>query len=59
MIKLVYYIVYYIGDIKVKLRNSANILFACLLKTCLFDYNLKSNLPNEELNGRGNLTVQR
>lgn len=45
--------------INVRLRNSANKFFACLIKTCLFDYNLKSNLPYEDLNGRGILTVQR
>lgn len=34
-------------------------LFACLTKTCLFELYLKSDLPNENFNGRSILTVQR
>ena len=44
---------------KVCLINSANIIFACLSKTCLLEFNLKSDLPTDFLKGRSILTVQR
>lgn len=34
-------------------------LSACLIKTCLFDKNLKSNLPIDYLKGCSKLTAQR
>ncbi|EJY57844.1 AAEL017413-PA, partial [Aedes aegypti] len=40
--------------------NSANYIFTCLSKTCLFEFNLKSNLPTDKLlKGRSILTVRR
>jgi len=51
MIKLVLIYIKNKNYIKIKIRNSAKIIFTCLSKTCLFVKNIKSNLPTDNIKG--------